>query len=122
MQDVNWVALSVFVVLFGFITWLGYAAANWRRGDLDQLHEWGLGGRRFGTIVTWFLIGGGSLYGLHLHCRAGARVWGGRRRVLHRSLHGHRLPDSVPGVSAHLAGLPLAASPCRATRPCTRCS
>jgi SSS family solute:Na+ symporter len=22
------------------------------------LHEWGLGGRRFGTIVTWFLIGG----------------------------------------------------------------
>src|SRR5262244_2234355 len=58
MQDVNWVALRVFVVLFGFITWLGFAAANWRRGDLDQLHEWGLGGRRFGTMVTWFLIGG----------------------------------------------------------------
>jgi SSS family solute:Na+ symporter len=44
--------------LFGFITWLGFAAANWRKGDLDQLHEWGLGGRRFGTIVTWFLVGG----------------------------------------------------------------
>src|SRR6516164_9457920 len=58
MQGVNWVALSVFVVLFGFITWLGFAAANWRKGDLDQLHEWGLGDRRFGTIVTWFLIGG----------------------------------------------------------------
>lgn len=58
MQDVNWVALIVFVALFGFITWLGFAAANWRKGDLDQLHEWGLGGRRFGTIVTWFLVGG----------------------------------------------------------------
>lgn len=58
MQDVNWVALIVFVVLFGFVTWLGFAAANWRKGDLDQLHEWGLGGRRFGTIVTWFLVGG----------------------------------------------------------------
>src|SRR5271170_7931650 len=58
MQEVNWVALSVFVLLFGFITWLGFAAARWRRGDLDQLHEWGLGGRRFGTVVTWFLIGG----------------------------------------------------------------
>src|SRR6202451_1669821 len=23
-----------------------------------MLHEWGLGGRRFGTVVTWFLIGG----------------------------------------------------------------
>jgi SSS family solute:Na+ symporter len=58
MAHVNWVALIVFVALFAFITWLGFAAAHWRRGDLDLLHEWGLGGRRFGTIVTWFLIGG----------------------------------------------------------------
>ncbi|MGH8304844.1 MAG: sodium:solute symporter family transporter, partial [Steroidobacteraceae bacterium] len=58
MHDVNWVALSIFVLLFAFITWLGFAAARWRKGDLDQLHEWGLGGRRFGTVVTWFLVGG----------------------------------------------------------------
>src|SRR5579864_1160505 len=51
-------ALIVFVALFGFITWLGFVAARWRKGDLDLLHEWGLGGRRFGTVVTWFLIGG----------------------------------------------------------------
>jgi SSS family solute:Na+ symporter len=58
MQDVNWTALVVFLALFGFITWLGFAAAHWRKGDLDQLHEWGLGGRRFGTLITWFLVGG----------------------------------------------------------------
>src|ERR1700691_1499776 len=58
VQEVNWTALIVFVVLFVFITWLGFAAARWRRGDLDQLHEWGLGGRRFGTLITWFLVGG----------------------------------------------------------------
>jgi SSS family solute:Na+ symporter len=58
VQDVNWTALIIFILFFGFITWLGFAAANWRKGDLDLLHEWGLGGRRFGTIVTWFLIGG----------------------------------------------------------------
>jgi SSS family solute:Na+ symporter len=58
MQDVNWVALAIFVVLFAFIAWLGFAAAHWRKGDLDLLHEWGLGGRRFGTWVTWFLVGG----------------------------------------------------------------
>ncbi len=58
MAEINWTALTVFVVLFAFITWLGFAAANWRKGDLDLLHEWGLGGRRFGTVVTWFLIGG----------------------------------------------------------------
>src|SRR5271165_1185613 len=58
VQDVNWVASTIFVLLFGLITWLGFAAAHWRKGDLDLLHEWGLGGRRFGTIMTWFLIGG----------------------------------------------------------------
>jgi SSS family solute:Na+ symporter len=58
VAEINWTALIVFVVLFGFITWLGFVAANWRKGDLDQLHEWGLGGRRFGTVITWFLIGG----------------------------------------------------------------
>jgi SSS family solute:Na+ symporter len=58
VTEINWTALVVFILLFGFITWLGFAAARWRRGDLDQLHEWGLGGRRFGTVVTWFLVGG----------------------------------------------------------------
>src|SRR4030088_67305 len=58
MQGVNWTSLSLLLLLFGFITWLGFAAAHWRRGDLDQLHEWGLGGRRFGTLITWFLLGG----------------------------------------------------------------
>src|SRR3954468_24148116 len=61
MQDVNWTALVVFLALFGFITWLGFAAAHWRKGDLDQLHEWGLGGRRFCTFITWFRVGG-ALY------------------------------------------------------------
>ena len=58
MPEINWTALVVFILLFGFITWLGFAAARWRKGDLDLLHEWGLGGRRFGTVVTWFLVGG----------------------------------------------------------------
>jgi solute:Na+ symporter, SSS family len=58
MDHVNWVALIVFVALFLAITWLGFAAARWRQGDLDLLHEWGLGGRRFGTVITWFLVGG----------------------------------------------------------------
>src|SRR6516165_8024820 len=57
-MELNWTALSVFILLFGFITWLGFASARWKRGDLEQLNEWGLGGRRFGTLITWFLLGG----------------------------------------------------------------
>ncbi len=58
MQEINWTALIIFIVLFALITVLGFIAAHWRKGDLDLLHEWGLGGRRFGTVITWFLIGG----------------------------------------------------------------
>ena len=58
MQNVNWTILIIFIALFGFITWLGFISARWRKGDLELLSEWGLGGRRFGTVVTWFLIGG----------------------------------------------------------------
>ena len=54
-HDTDAVALIVFGLLFGFVTLLGFIAARWRRGDLKTLDEWGLGGRRFGTIVTWSL-------------------------------------------------------------------
>jgi SSS family solute:Na+ symporter len=52
------VALCVFLALFVAVTILGFMGARWRRGDLDTLSEWGLGGRRFGTLIAWFLLGG----------------------------------------------------------------
>src|SRR6266571_201823 len=55
---IDWVALSVFIFFFLLVTVLGFVAARWRRADLNQLHEWGLAGRRFGTVITWFLLGG----------------------------------------------------------------
>ena len=54
----NSIAIAIFVALFVFVTVVGFFAARWRRGDLNLLSEWGLGGRRFGTVVTWFLLGG----------------------------------------------------------------
>ncbi len=57
-MNVNWPAFGVFLALFLLVTVLGFVASRWRAGDLDQLHEWGLAGRRFGTLVTWFLLGG----------------------------------------------------------------
>ena len=71
----NWTALTVFVVLFVFVTGLGFFAARWRRGDLDLLHEWGLGGRRFGTFVTWFLLGG-DLYTAYTFVAVPALIYG----------------------------------------------
>ena len=68
-------ATSVFVALFLFVTWLGFVAAHWRKADLNVLHEWGLGGRRFGTVVTWFLLGG-DLYTAYTFIAVPALVFG----------------------------------------------
>jgi SSS family solute:Na+ symporter len=51
-------ALAVFVFFFLLVTVLGFFAARWKAGDLTQINEWGLAGRQFGTLITWFLIGG----------------------------------------------------------------
>src|SRR5262250_3794408 len=72
---IDWVALSVFIALFVLVTILGFLAARWRRGDLDLLHEWGLAGRRFGTVVTWFLLGG-DLYTAYTFVAVPALVFG----------------------------------------------
>ncbi len=71
----NWTATVVFVALFGLVTILGFFAARWRRGDLDRLDEWGLAGRRFGTVVTWFLLGG-DLYTAYTFVAVPALVYG----------------------------------------------
>ncbi|SDC85923.1 monocarboxylate uptake permease MctP [Actinokineospora iranica] len=55
----KWTELVVFTLLFGVVTVLGFVAARWRAGStLEHLDEWGLGGRKFGSWITWFLIGG----------------------------------------------------------------
>src|ERR1700690_347640 len=74
-MPLNPTALIVFVILFGAITILGFVAGRWRKGDLDLLHEWGLGGRRFGTMVSWFLIGG-DLYTAYTFIAVPALLFG----------------------------------------------
>ncbi|MET3478548.1 monocarboxylate uptake permease MctP [Variovorax atrisoli] len=60
--QINWTALSVFVFFFVLVTVMGFAASRWQSGGATHkgahLDEWGLGGRNFGTWITWFLVGG----------------------------------------------------------------
>ncbi len=55
---INWEMLGVFIVVFTVVSILAFRAARWRPGDLNRLQEWGLAGRRFGTLASWFLLGG----------------------------------------------------------------
>jgi solute:Na+ symporter, SSS family len=69
------VALTIFVLLFAAVAIIGFVAARWRRGDLSLIDEWGLGGRRFGSVVTWFLLGG-DLYTAYTFIAVPALVFG----------------------------------------------
>jgi SSS family solute:Na+ symporter len=56
---VNGIELGVVIFFFVIVSVGGFLAAKWKRGEsLHSLDEWGLGGRGFGTVVTWFLLGG----------------------------------------------------------------
>jgi SSS family solute:Na+ symporter len=58
-DGVNGVALAVFIFFFVAVTVMGFLAARWRKAENEHsLDEWGLGGRSFGTWITWFLLGG----------------------------------------------------------------
>lgn len=50
--------LLIFLVLFFLVSVLGFMAVHWRKSEMDSLHEWALAGRSFGTIISWFLVGG----------------------------------------------------------------
>jgi SSS family solute:Na+ symporter len=75
-HGVDRVALAVFAALFLVVTVIGFLAARWRRADdLMHLDEWGLGGRSFGTFITWFLLGG-DLYTAYTFIAVPALVFG----------------------------------------------
>jgi solute:Na+ symporter, SSS family len=81
----HWTALLIFASVFLLVTVAGFFAARWHGGfrkqrgalafSLASLDEWGLGGRRFGTLVTWFLLGG-DLYTAYTLVAVPALVYG----------------------------------------------
>src|SRR5271155_5516268 len=58
-DQIDWIALAVFLFFFILVTVMGFFAARWKAAPVSEhLDEWGLGGRQFGTWITWFLVGG----------------------------------------------------------------
>ncbi len=75
-MNINGVEMTVFIVLFLLVTVMGFMASRWRRADsMEHLDEWGLGGRNFGSWITWFLLGG-DLYTAYTFVAVPALVFG----------------------------------------------
>src|ERR687886_179889 len=76
-HPVNVVALLIVILIFAAVAVLGFLAARWRTSQesgLKSLDEWGLGGRGFGSWVTWFLLGG-DLYTAYTFIAVPAAMW-----------------------------------------------
>ena len=60
MTQVSPIEIAVCLAFLTLTVGLGISARWWKRGDrsIAELGEWGLGGRQFGTWITWFLLGG----------------------------------------------------------------
>ena len=107
-------------------TSVNWVAADHRRGDLrrrhgDGLHgralaqrgdgssnldEWGLGGRGFGTWITWFLLGG-DLYTAYTFIAVPAAMYatGAVSGLLRRAVHDRGLPDHLHLHAPAVVGL-----------------
>src|SRR5579885_2841732 len=98
------VATGIFCVCFLLVTLAGFWAVRWKRGDLNSLEEWGLAGRRFGTLVTWFLIGG-DFYTAYTIIAVPAALYGTGARVLCDTVLHSTVSLHDAGASATVAGL-----------------
>lgn len=68
--------LIICSVLFLIVAVMGFAASRWKSGEtMNNLDEWGLGGRQFGSWITWFLIGG-DLYTAYTFVAVPALLFG----------------------------------------------
>jgi solute:Na+ symporter, SSS family len=73
---VNELQLAIVAALFLFVSAVGFAAVRWRRAaSLQDIDEWGLGGRKFGGWITWFLLGG-DIYTAYTFVAVPALVFG----------------------------------------------
>src|ERR1700712_974940 len=77
MNGINAVELTIVIILFLVVTVMGFGASRWQSGGKDQMHldEWGLGGRSFGSWITWFLLGG-DLYTAYTFVAVPALMFG----------------------------------------------
>ena len=68
--------LGIFIALFLLVAVLGFGAVRWQRAKtVRTIDEWGLGGRRFGSFISWFLIGG-DLYTAYTFIAIPALLYG----------------------------------------------
>jgi len=49
---------AIFFTLIGLTIVVSFLGAKWRKADFSKISEWSIGGRKFGTIIVWFLMGG----------------------------------------------------------------
>ncbi|WP_250214405.1 sodium:solute symporter family protein [Acrocarpospora catenulata] len=69
-------SVAAFLAVLGGTSLLSIAARRfWPRPELPTLHSWALADRRFGTVTTWFLLGG-TIYTAYTFAAVPGLVYG----------------------------------------------
>ncbi len=71
MSSGAWVLFALIVA----VCVLGFLGRRWGNANLTEIDEWALGGRRFGTLLSWFLVGG-DIYTAYTFVAVPALVYG----------------------------------------------
>ena len=68
--------LVITIILFALVAGIGFWAARWRQPPhLHSLDEWSLAGRKFGSWIGWFMLGG-DLYTAYTFVAVPALLYG----------------------------------------------
>ncbi|MGC8675060.1 hypothetical protein [Fervidicoccus sp.] len=50
--------IALFFLIVASTIIVAFLGARWRAADMSKISEWSIGGRKFGTLIVWFLMGG----------------------------------------------------------------
>ncbi|MGB8277866.1 MAG: sodium:solute symporter [Methylovirgula sp.] len=68
-------AMTIFIIMFLVVAAVGFLASRYKQASVKSLSEWGLGGRQFGAVMDWFLVGN-SLYTAYTFVAVPALIFG----------------------------------------------
>ena len=78
---------AVFFSLVIIVIIVSFLGAKWRAADFSKISEWSIGGRKFGTVIVWFLMGG-DIYTAYSLMAIPGGAYGLRGFILYSAVYG----------------------------------
>ncbi len=78
---------AIFFSLLVIVIVVSFLGARWRGADFSKISEWSIGGRKFGTVIVWFLMGG-DIYTAYSLISIPGGAYGQQGFILYATVYG----------------------------------